>query len=399
MVSAVSAEREPDKAVSAEREPDKAVTTRAGLFAPGVANRLVVKVGSSLLVAPAGDVRTAWLETLVADLAAAHAAGQQIVIVSSGAIALGSRRLKLPKGGRANLEDAQAAAATGQIILAGLWAGLLAAHGITAAQMLVTLGDFEDRRRFLNASATLDRLLSLGVVPILNENDSVATEEIRFGDNDRLAARAAQAARAEGLILLSDIDGLYTANPAEDPAAELIPTVSDISAIAHMASRASSSGMGSGGMFAKVEAARIAHAAGIPVAIVAGKPANALTRFAQTAHGTIFVPPDPLTARKAWLAGRMQVEGRLTVDSGAARALTAGKSLLAAGVIGIEGQFRRGDAVDVLDETGRLIARGLVGYDASDARAIAGKSRDALAGILGYAPRSAMIHRDQLVML
>jgi glutamate 5-kinase len=370
---------------------------RSSLFQS--AGRLAVKVGSSLLVAPSGDVHTAWLETLVADLAVAHAGGQQIILVSSGAIALGSRRLKLPRGGRANLEDAQAAAATGQIILAGLWAELLGRHGITAAQMLVTLGDFEDRRRFLNASATLDRLLSLGVVPILNENDSVATEEIRFGDNDRLAARAAQAGRADGLVLLSDIDGLYTANPSEDPTAELIPTVSDISAIAHMASQASSSGMGSGGMAAKVEAARIAHAAGIPVAIVAGKPANPLVRFFETGRGTIFVPPDPLTARKAWLAGRMQVEGRLTIDAGAARALQGGKSLLAAGVIGIEGQFRRGDAVDVLAETGKLIARGLVGYDAVDARAIAGKSRDALAAILGYAPRSAMIHRDQLVML
>jgi glutamate 5-kinase len=375
------------------------VTDRARLFAAGVASRLTVKVGSSLLVAPTGDVRSAWLGTLVADIAAAHAAGQQVILVSSGAIALGSRRLKLPKGGRANLEDAQAAAATGQIILAGLWAELLGRHGITAAQMLVTLGDFEDRRRFLNASATLDRLLSLGVVPILNENDSVATEEIRFGDNDRLAARAAQAARSDGLILLSDIDGLYTANPGEDPTAELIPSVTDLSAVAHMASRASSSGMGSGGMYAKVEAARIAHAAGIPVAIVAGKPENPLARFNATGHGTIFVPPDPLTARKAWLAGRMQVEGRLTVDAGAARALKAGKSLLAAGVIGIEGQFRRGDAVDVLDEGGKLIARGLVSYDAADARAIAGKSRDALTEILGYAPRSAMIHRDQLVML
>ncbi len=375
------------------------MTDRARLFAAGVASRLTVKVGSSLLVAPTGDVRSAWLGTLVADIAAAHAAGQQVILVSSGAIALGSRRLKLPKGGRANLEDAQAAAATGQIILAGLWAELLGRHGITAAQMLVTLGDFEDRRRFLNASATLDRLLSLGVVPILNENDSVATEEIRFGDNDRLAARAAQAARSDGLILLSDIDGLYTANPGEDPTAELIPSVTDLSAVAHMASRASSSGMGSGGMYAKVEAARIAHAAGIPVAIVAGKPENPLARFNATGHGTIFVPPDPLTARKAWLAGRMQVEGRLTVDAGAARALKAGKSLLAAGVIGIEGQFRRGDAVDVLDEGGKLIARGLVSYDAADARAIAGKSRDALTEILGYAPRSAMIHRDQLVML
>jgi glutamate 5-kinase len=375
------------------------LSPRADLFGAASAPRLVVKVGSSLLVAPSGEVRRQWLETLVADLAAAHQAGQQIVLVSSGAIALGSRRLGLAKGGRASLEDAQAAAATGQILLAGLWADLLSGHGITAAQMLLTLGDFEDRRRFLNASATLDRLLQLGVVPILNENDSVATEEIRFGDNDRLAARAAQAARADALILLSDIDGLYTANPADDASATLIETVADITAIQHMATRASSSGMGSGGMAAKVEAARIAHAAGIPVAIVAGKPAHPLAAFMASGHGTIFTAPDSLTARKAWLAGRMQVEGRLTVDSGAARALQTGKSLLAAGLIGVEGQFRRGDAVDVLDADGRAIARGLVGYDAADARLIAGKRSDAIAGLLGHAPRSAVIHRDQMVLL
>ena len=372
---------------------------RAGAFSPASAGRLVVKVGSSLLVAADGEVRREWLETLVADLAARYKAGQQIILVSSGAIALGSRKLKLAKGGRASLEDAQAAAATGQIILAGLWSELLGKHGIVAAQMLVTQGDFEDRRRFLNASATLDRLLQLGVVPILNENDSVATEEIRFGDNDRLAARAAQAAGAQALILLSDIDGLYTANPSEDASAEFIDTVPDIAAIAHMASRASSSGMGSGGMAAKVEAARIAHAAGVPVAIVAGKPEHPLAAFDRSGHGTIFTAPDPMQARKAWLAGRMQVEGKLTIDAGAAKALKAGKSLLAAGLIGIEGQFRRGDAVDVVDEGGRSIARGLVSYDAADARAIAGKRSDAIAGILGYAPRSAVIHRDQLVML
>lgn len=371
----------------------------ASLFAPGQAARLVVKVGSSLLVEPAGEVRREWLRTLVADLAARHGAGQKIILVSSGAIALGSRRLKLAKGGRGTLEDAQAAAATGQILLAGLWAELLGAHGITAAQMLLTLGDFEDRRRFLNASATLDRLLSLGVIPILNENDSVATEEIRFGDNDRLAARAAQAARADALILLSDIDGLYTANPAEDPEAAFIPLVSDISAVAHMASRASSSGMGSGGMQAKVEAARIAHAAGIPVGIVAGKPDHALARFAESGHGTVFTAPDALTARKAWLAGRMQVEGRLTVDEGAIRALRSGKSLLAAGIIGVEGQFRRGDAVDIVNEDGRLLARGLVSYDAADARTIAGRQTAAIAELLGYAPRSAVVHRDQMVLL
>lgn len=358
-----------------------------------------MKVGSSLLVAGDGQVRQAWLETLVADIAARHAAGQQIILVSSGAIALGSRRLGLAKGGRASLEDAQAAAATGQILLAGLWAGLLGAHGIVAAQMLVTLGDFEDRRRWLNASATLERLLSLGVIPILNENDSVATEEIRFGDNDRLAARAAQAGGADALILLSDIDGLYTANPDADPEARFIETVPDIAAIAHMASNESSSGMGSGGMAAKVEAARIAHAAGVPVLIAAGKPDHPLAAFDATGRGTIFTAPDAMRARKAWLAGRMQVTGRLHVDGGAAAALCSGKSLLSAGVTLVEGQFRRGDAVDVVDAGGVVIARGLVGYDAGDAAIIAGKRRDAAAEALGYAPRAAVIHRDQLVML
>jgi glutamate 5-kinase len=375
------------------------LTVRTASFQPPAGRRLVVKVGSSLLVARDGGVRRQWLETLAADLAAAHTAGQQLILVSSGAIALGSRRLKLKQGGRASLEDAQAAAAVGQILLAGLWAELLAAHGLTAAQMLVTLGDFEDRRRFLNASATLDRLLALAAVPILNENDSVATEEIRFGDNDRLAARAAQATRADALLLLSDIDGLYTANPADDPGATLVETVTDIAAIQHMASRASASGMGSGGMAAKLEAARIAHAAGIPVAIASGREEHPLRRFLETGHGTLFAAPDALTARKAWLAGRMQVEGKLTVDAGALTALKAGKSLLAAGITGVEGQFRRGDAVDVVDEAGKLRARGLVGYDVADARAIAGKRSDALAAILGYAPRSAVIHRDQMVIL
>lgn len=369
------------------------------MFAPAAARRLVVKVGSSLLVASDGEVRQDWLKTLVADLAARHQAGQQIMVVSSGAIALGSRRLRLARGGRASLEDAQAAAATGQILLAGLWARLLAEHGIAAAQILLTLGDFEDRRRWLNASATIDRLLSLGVVPILNENDSVATEEIRFGDNDRLAARAAQAGRADAVILLSDIDGLYTANPATDPQAQFIATVTDISAIAHMASRESSSGMGSGGMAAKVEAARIAHAAGIPVLIAAGKPDHPLALFETTGKGTIFTATEALRARKAWLAGRLRVKGRLHVDAGAARALRAGNSLLSAGVTAVEGQFVRGDAVDVVDEAGRVIARGLISYDAADARAIAGKRREVAAAVLGYAPRSAVVHRDQLVML
>ncbi|MFA7439703.1 MAG: glutamate 5-kinase [Sphingomonadaceae bacterium] len=369
------------------------------MFAPDEAPRLVIKVGSALLIDADGHIRQSWLEALVADIAVRHRAGQQIIVVSSGSIALGSRRLGLTKGGRRHLEDAQASAACGQILLAGIWAGLLGAHDIIAAQMLLTLGDFEDRRRYLNAAATLERLLSLGAVPILNENDSVATEEIRFGDNDRLAARAAQAAQASALILLSDIDGLYTANPHADPDARFVPVVSDIAGVQHMASAASASGMGSGGMVSKLEAARIAHAAGMPVAIVAGAPLHPLNAFAETGHGTVFLAPDALTARKAWLAGRMHVLGRLTVDAGAASALAAGKSLLAPGIRHVTGEFRRGDAVDVLGPDGALLARGLVGYDAADLTRIAGKRRDAAAGILGHAPRSAVIHRDHLVML
>lgn len=375
-------------------EPDLA----AGFGIDG-ARRLVVKVGSALLVAGDGTIRRDWLAGLVAEIAERREAGQQIVVVSSGAIALGARRLGLPKGGRASLEDSQGAAAVGQIALAASWAELLAAHGLVAAQMLVTLDDFEDRRRWLNACATLDRLLALGAVPILNENDSVATEEIRFGDNDRLAARAAQAAGAEALVLLSDVDGLYTGDPTTDPDAVLVPVVTDVAAVAGMATRASASGMGSGGMAAKLEAARIAHAAGVSVAIVAGKPDRPLTRFSRSGYGTVFPAPAARAARKAWLAGRMQVAGRVQVDAGAVAALADGSSLLAAGVRGVAGDFRRGDAVDVAGPDGATVARGLVSYDAGELRAIAGRRRDDLAAILGYAPRSAVIHRDQMVML
>jgi glutamate 5-kinase len=370
----------------------------AALFEPGPAPRLVVKVGSALLIDAEGTIRREWLAALCADLAARHAAGQRIVLVSSGSIALGSRKLGLARGGRASLEDAQAAAACGQILLAGAWAELLGSHGLVAAQMLLTLGDFEDRRRYLNAAATLDRLLTLDAVPILNENDSVATEEIRFGDNDRLAARAAQAAGADALILLSDIDGLYTDNPHSNPEARFIAHVGDLDAVWHMASAESHSGMGSGGMVSKLEAVRIAHAAGVTVAIVAGKPPHPLARFAATGHGTVFSAPDALRARKAWIAGRMHVLGRLTVDQGAVDALRAGKSLLVPGIRDVAGSFRRGDAVDVLTPEGVRLARGLVGYDAADLVRIAGLRREAAAEVLGHAPRAAVIHRDHLVL-
>lgn len=363
-------------------------------------SRLIVKVGSALLVDPDGNVRRDWLATLVADIAAARAAGQQVAIVSSGAIALGARRLKLPKGGRANLEDAQAAAATGQIALAQCWSDLLAAHDLVAAQMLVTLDDLEDRRRYLNASATLDRLLSLGVVPVINENDSVATEEIRFGDNDRLAARVGQAAGAQAVLLLSDVDGLYTANPQRDPEARLVERVTRIdAAILAMADGGTSSGMGSGGMISKLEAARIANAAGAMLVIASGHHEHPLARVQRGGCGTVFVPSEAKRARKAWLAGRLQVKGSIQIDAGAAEALARGKSLLPAGATDVSGQFKRGDVIDVTIADGRSIARGLAEYDAGEATRIVGKRREELAEILGYAPRSALIHCDHMVLL
>ena len=369
-------------------------------FSPADCPRLIVKIGSALLVDSDGRVRRDWLQSVVADLAARHRAGQKIAVVSSGAIALGARRLGLAKGGRASLEDAQAAAATGQIALSHCWAELLHEQGLTAAQILVTLDDLEDRRRYLNAASTLDRLLSLGVVPVINENDSVATEEIRFGDNDRLAARIAQAAEARGVILLSDIDGLYTANPHRDPQAQLVPEVRRIDArIRAMADTGSASGMGSGGMVSKLEAARIAQHSGAHLAIISGKRDHPLAAFDADGRGTVFVGEKAGTARKAWLAGRLTAKGRIAVDAGAAKALGQGRSLLPAGAVSIDGRFARGDVVDIVTADGQAVARGLAEYDAADAAKIVGKRSDALEAILGYAPRSTMIHRDHMVLL
>lgn len=376
------------------------LSERTARFAPAHCPRLVVKIGSSLLVGSDGAVRTTWLETVLDDIAARRGGGQQVAIVSSGAIALGAKRLGLPKGGRASLEDAQAAAATGQILLSQVYAELLGRRGARAAQMLVTLDDLEDRRRFLNAAATLDRLLTLGVVPVLNENDSVATAEIRFGDNDRLAARTAQAAGAGGVILLSDIDGLYTANPAVDPRAELIPTVERLdAAIEAMADARSGSGLGSGGMVAKVQAARIALAAGVHLAIIDGRVEHPLARFDAGGRGTVFVAGEGARGRRAWLAGRLTLRGTLHIDAGAVAALAAGKSLLAAGVTRVEGSFERGDPVAIAGPGGTVLARGLAGYDAADAARIAGTKSDAQAALLGYAPRAALVHRDHLVLV
>ncbi len=369
-------------------------------FSPAACPRLIVKVGSSLLVTPAGEVRRDWLATLAADIADRARAGQQIAIVSSGAIALGARRLKLAKGGRASLEDAQAAAATGQIALSQIWAELLADQGLTAAQILVTLDDLEDRRRYLNASATLGRLLSLGVNPIINENDSVATEEIRFGDNDRLAARIAQAANAQGVILLSDVDGLFDANPLTHPDARLIDRVERIDArIESMASGDSTSGMGSGGMASKIAAARIATGAGVTLAIASGHVDHPLTAFQHTGRGTLFIAERSATARKAWLAGGLTARGEIAVDTGAVTALQSGKSLLAAGATAVTGGFSRGDLIAITAPDGRVIARGLSEYDAADAARLCGKRSDDHAAILGHTPRGALVHRNHMALL
>jgi glutamate 5-kinase len=368
-------------------------------FSTSLCPLLVVKVGSSLLVEPGGGVRRDWLETLVADISARHQAGQRIIIVTSGAIALGARRMGFDKGGRASLADAQAAASVGQIILSGIWAQLLGAQGLAAAQMLVTLDDLEDRRRYLNIAATLDRLLGAGAVPVINENDSVATEEIRFGDNDRLAARVAQAAGAAGVILLSDVDGLYDRPPLQ-PGAVLVPEVARIDGrIRIMVAEGSSSGMGSGGMASKIDAADIATRAGIGLTITSGLRDHPLAALEAGGASTFFAPREGGSARKSWLGGRLTVKGRIRVDDGAIKALKAGSSLLPAGALSVEGEFKRGDVIDISADDGIAVARGLSEYAAADAARICGHRTGELEAILGTVPRSVLVHRDQLVLL
>lgn len=360
---------------------------------------LVVKVGSSLLVKPDGGVRREWLETLVADISARHRAGQRIIVVTSGAIALGARRLRFDKGGRASLADAQASASVGQILLSGIWAELLAARNLVAAQMLVTLDDLEERRRYLNIAATLDRLIGADAVPVINENDSVATEEIRFGDNDRLAARVAQAAGASGVVLLSDVDGLYDRAP-HLPGAVLLPQVEKIDGrVRVMVAEGSSSGMGSGGMASKLDAADIATRAGIGLAITSGLKDHPLSGLANGGRATYFAPRIGGSARKTWLGGRLTVKGRICIDEGAVRALQTGSSLLPAGAIRVEGEFKRGDVIDIIANDGIALARGLSEYDAVDAASICGRRSVELEAILGTVPRSVLVHRDQLVLL
>src|ERR1700681_651385 len=364
------------------------------------AKRVVVKVGSTLLVdAEKGRLNRAWLESFAVDVAAVRKRGQDVIVVSSGAIALGRRHLGLNTG-KLKLEESQAAAAVGQIRLAHAYKELLDAHEVTVAQILLTLGDTEQRRRYLNARGTLNTLLALGALPVINENDTVATAEIRYGDNDRLAARVAQMVGADCLVLLSDVEGLYSADPNREPGARFIHEVPQITPeIEAMAGR-SASQVGSGGMTAKIAAARIAVAAGCHMCIAAGVHRHPLRRIEEGADCTWFVPSaTPAAARKQWIAGTLRPAGALTIDAGALRALLEGRSLLPAGVTGARGRFDRGDTVSVLAADGAEIARGMVAYSDVDAARIMGRKSSEIADILGFRGRDEMIHRDDLVLM
>jgi len=363
------------------------------------AKRLVVKIGSALLVdEKTGAIRRSWLDALGDDVAALRKAGKEVVLVSSGAIAVGRRHLGLATGAL-KLEEKQAAAATGQIRLAHAYQETLARHDITVAQILLTLDDTEERRRHLNARSTLAMLLKLGTVPVINENDTVATSEIRFGDNDRLAARVAAMISADTLVLLSDIDGLYSADPRRDPAARFIAEITEITPEIEAMAGEAPPGYSSGGMVTKLAAGRIALGAGCRMAIADGRRMNPLGAIRDGGVCSWFLPKaTPLTARKTWIQGALKPIGRLTVDEGAAKALLAGKSLLPAGVTKVQGEFERGDAVVVADAAGTELARGLSAYSAADAQVIKGHKSREIEALLGYRGRDEMIHRDDLVL-
>lgn len=360
--------------------------------------RVVVKIGSALLVDEAtGALRSSWLSGLAADIAELRASGCEVVVVSSGSIALGRRVLALG-GAPLGLEQSQAAAAVGQIRLARGYEEVLAPHGIVAAQVLVTLEDSRDRRRYLNSRATLATLLGLGTVPIVNENDTVATDEIRYGDNDRLAAQVAVTVGADLLVLLSDIDGLYTANPASDPEARHIPHVAKVTAAIEAMAGEARSHSSRGGMRTKVMAAKTATSAGCAMIVTAGSRNRPLAALGQGTRATVFAPQgDPQAARKRWIAA-MKDRGRVHVDAGAAQALASGKSLLPAGVTSVEGNFGRGDPVAVIGPDGIRIAIGLARYTAEEARAIRGRRSAEIGEILGYPGRAALVHRDDMVL-
>jgi glutamate 5-kinase len=361
--------------------------------------RIVIKVGSSLLVdSAAGRLKRSWLVALAEDIAELHGGGRDVLVVSSGSIALGRSRLKLPRG-PLKLEESQGAAAVGQIALARIWSEVLGHHGIEAGQILLTLQDTEERRRYLNARSTIARLLDWRAVPVINENDTIATAEIRYGDNDRLAARVASMTSADLLILLSDIDGLYDAPPNLDADAKLIPHVAAITPEIEAMAGAAGSELSRGGMRTKIEAGKIATGAGAHMIIASGKIDHPLRAIAQGGRCTWFITSaNPVTSRKRWIAGSLEAKGVLTIDAGAVAALRAGKSLLPAGVIRVDGPFARGDAVIVRGPDAREIGRGLVAYDADDAEKVKGLSSGDILNVLGISGRAEMIHRDDLVI-
>jgi glutamate 5-kinase len=364
------------------------------------ARRLVIKIGSALFVdQQTGTLDRAWLEGVCADVAELRKEGKEVVIVSSGAVALGTRELKLDRS-RARLEDNQAAAAAGQILLAHAYQEVLGGFGITAAQVLLTIDDSESRKRYLNASKTLLALLGYGAVPVVNENDTVATQELRYGDNDRLAARVAQMVSADCLVLLSDVDGLYTADPRVDGNARYIEEVTELKRELWDMAGGPGSSHGSGGMKTKIDAARIAVGAGCRMAIASGRSKRPISVLRGGGKATWFLPSaTPGAARKQWIGGTLSPKGSVRIDPGAERALASGRSLLPAGVIAVEGQFERGDAVRVIASDGRELARGLIAYAADESRLIAGKQSQSIADVLGYPGRDEIIHRDDLVLI
>jgi glutamate 5-kinase len=363
------------------------------------ARRIVVKIGSSLLVDHArGEINAAWLQSLAADIAALVKAGKQVIVVSSGAIALGRHVLSLPRG-ELPLEQSQAAAAVGQISLASAYQAILGAHGLTAAQILLTLGDTEERRRYLNARQTIGTLLAQRAVPVVNENDTVATTEIRYGDNDRLSARVASMMSADCLVLLSDIDGLYTAPPGSGIAARRLDEVRQITPEIEAMAGSAGTELSRGGMVTKIEAGRIALASGTNMVITSGKVLHPLGALSDGAPCTWFLAPsDPVTARKRWIAGQLEPKGVVQIDAGAEKALLSGKSLLPAGVQRVEGAFERGDSVVIRAADGRELGRGLVAYARGDAARIIGRKSGEIAAILGHAGRTELVHRDDMVL-
>jgi glutamate 5-kinase len=363
------------------------------------ARRVVIKIGSALLVdKESGTLKALWLAALSDDIAALKAEGREVIVVSSGAIALGRGALGLPRGAL-KLEESQAAAAVGQIALARLYQETFSARGMTAAQILLTLGDTEERRRYLNARSTISALLSLGVVPVVNENDSVATTEIRYGDNDRLAARVGTMMSADCIVLLSDIDGLYTAPPNLDPQARRLDVIEDITPEIEAMAGDAGSELSRGGMVTKIVAAKIAVNAGANLVITSGKVMNPLRALSDGAACTWFLAStNPMISRKRWIAGALEPKGSITIDQGARAALEAGRSLLPAGITRVEGSFDRGDAVAIKDADGREIGRGLIAYAKADAERLIGRKSAEIESILGYRGRSEMIHRDDMAL-